>query len=166
MQTHRAKLLNLVTKFEVLLSKGHSVITIARCLSRSMKQLVSGVVACLVLVSTSQAQVNSTWNGTSGNWSDVTRWSSNPLFPNNGNGGNVYNAIVNGGTVNVNLPITIQALSLGGGWIAPLNDVIVKANFTWNAGTVTGEGVLQIHGGGTLNTNASVSNGPIRLVTA
>src|SRR6476646_7302917 len=74
-----------------------------------------GLMALLLLASTGFAQVNSTWNGSSGNnWSDATRWSTNPLFPNNGNGGNNYNAIVNAGTVVVDQPITIQALTFGG----------------------------------------------------
>ena len=128
-----------------------------------MKQLVIGVVVYLMLVSTSRAQVNSTWNGTSGNWSDFTRWSSNPQFPNNGNGGNDYNAFVNGGTVNVNLPITVQQLAFGGGTIVRSNDLTVNADFTWNFGSLTGAGLLKIDGGGTLSTNAQVSGGEIRF---
>jgi hypothetical protein len=129
-----------------------------------MKPLIIGLIASLMLATASQAQVNSTWNGTSGNWSDFTRWSSNPLFPNDGNGGNDYNAVINGGTVNVNIPITIEKLNVGGGGtITRANDLIVKGNFDWISGNVTGGGLLEIGGGGRLFGNLSVSDGPIRF---
>ncbi len=46
---------------------------------------------CVLLALTERpigaVEVVSTWDGSTGNWSDATKWSSNPLYPNNGNGG-------------------------------------------------------------------------------
>lgn len=60
------------------------------------------------------AQTTATWDGSTGSWSDPARWSTNPLFPNNGNGGVDYNAVVNSGAVTLDQDITIQQLTLGG----------------------------------------------------
>ena len=62
------------------------------------------------------ADVTSTWNGTTGNWSDASRWSSVD-FPNNGNGGFTYDAIINSGTVTLDLNVMIEAFKFGGGAI-------------------------------------------------
>ena len=45
------------------------------------------------------APITVTWDGSSGNWSAAANW--NPMqVPNNGNGGNLYNAVLNAGTLN------------------------------------------------------------------
>ncbi len=163
MQTNRKKYLGLGRECVMQWSTRIGLASIAGVALRSMTLLIIGVATNAMLVSTSQAQVNSIWGGTSGDWSDAARWSSSPLFPNNGNGGNDYNVSINTGTVNVDLPISIHELAFGGSTIARTNNLIVNANFTWNFGTVTGAGALQIDGGGILNTNALVYDGPIRF---
>jgi hypothetical protein len=40
----------------------------------------------------------------------VTRWSTNPNFPNNGNGGVNFTATVSAGTVTLNQNITVTGL--------------------------------------------------------
>jgi hypothetical protein len=54
-----------------------------------------------------------TWNGASGNWTNPALWSTNPNYPNNGNPpGAVYavSFFPQVGTLNVDIPITVQSL--------------------------------------------------------
>ncbi|MEM9110146.1 MAG: PEP-CTERM sorting domain-containing protein [Planctomycetota bacterium] len=62
----------------------------------------------------SLAQVNSTWDGTTGNWTDASKWSTAD-FPENGNGGFDFNAFINGGTVTLDDFIAIEGLEITGG---------------------------------------------------
>jgi hypothetical protein len=102
------------------------------------------------------AQVNSTWNGTTGNWSDFTKWSTNPLFPNNGNGGNNYNATVNGGTVTLDQDISIEKLTIGGGTITGSSNLILNGlSSAWSAGTMSGSATTTIASSGSLAINGS-----------
>ena len=92
------------------------------------------------------ADVVATWNGTTGNWNDSTKWSS-ALFPDNGNGGFTYDAIQNAGTVTVNLAIIIEKYTFSSGTntgagLLKMNDV-----FTWTGGTMSGAGVVNANGG-------------------
>ena len=59
------------------------------------------------------ADFTSTWNSTTGNWSDAPKWSTNPTFPNNGV--NTFDAIQNGGTLTANQAITIEKFNFTGG---------------------------------------------------
>ncbi|MFO0812078.1 MAG: hypothetical protein U0796_02600 [Gemmatales bacterium] len=77
-----------------------------------MPQRLTVCLTVLIVISftgPTYAQTNATWNGTNGNWTDATRWSTNPIFPNNGqpSAGDLYNAIVNGGTITLdqNCPV-------------------------------------------------------------
>ena len=60
------------------------------------------------------ADQTSTWNGGNGDWDDPIMWNTNPLYPDNGNGGFTYDAIVNSGSVTVDLDVTIEAFTLAG----------------------------------------------------
>src|SRR5262245_12140024 len=83
--------------------------------SRARRVLASVARLASLYISALAADVTSTWNGTTGNWSDATRWSSNPNFPNNGNGGFTYDAIINSGSVTLDQDIAIEKLTLSGG---------------------------------------------------
>src|SRR4051812_5915049 len=66
------------------------------------------------------ADVSSTWAGTSGSWNVAGNWANSPAvaqFPNNGNGGFTYEAVVGSGagTVTLGSNITIESLTLNGG---------------------------------------------------
>jgi hypothetical protein len=96
--------------------------------------------------SAAAADLTATWNNSTGNWSDATRWNTNPLFPNNVNGGFTFDAIINGGAVALDQNITIEALSLGGAITrAPATSFTLTLNgpFTWTGGT-EGDHVLDI----------------------
>src|SRR4051812_48322240 len=61
------------------------------------------------------ADATSTWNAAvSGNWNDPTKWSTNPNYPNNGNGGvATYAAVVSATgaayTITLAVPITVES---------------------------------------------------------
>ncbi len=109
------------------------------------------------------ADVISTWNNSTGNWSDATRWSTNPLFPNNGNGGFTFDAIISGGTVTLDQNITIEALALNGGTItgAAATNFTLTLNdlFTWTSGTIGGPGTVVATDGITFSTTNSKTLG-------
>ncbi|MEX2216993.1 MAG: PEP-CTERM sorting domain-containing protein [Phycisphaeraceae bacterium] len=104
--------------------------------------------------------VNSTWNGGSGSWQNAANWTPNTQFPNNGNGGDTYNATVSAGQATLNAGVTIEQLSLTGGAIALNgNDLFADQPFTWTGGIVFGPGslitnIIEISGG----TNKLLSN--------
>src|SRR5690349_9386370 len=78
------------------------------------------------------AQVTANWNGTSGNWTDFTRWSTNPFYPNNGNGGVNYDAVVSLGGVTVDTNIVINNFALQGGSLSGAShNLTVNGMFTW-----------------------------------
>jgi hypothetical protein len=90
------------------------------------------------------------WTGTTGNWSDPTKWTSNPNFPNNGQPapGSVYDATLdNGGTITLNIPITIENFTLNGGTVAGANNLTINQLFTWSAGAMSVNGVINANGG-------------------
>jgi hypothetical protein len=100
------------------------------------------------------ADVVSTWDGTTGDWSDSTKWSSVD-FPSNGNGGLTYDAIVNGGAVTLDQDIEIEGLTVSGGTIAGDFDLKLNATSTWTGGTMGGAGTTTIGSGGALTLSGS-----------
>ena len=97
------------------------------------------------------ADTDSIWVGGTGNWTTPNAWfDNNPFFsgyPNNGNGGENFNAAVNSGTVTLNVPITINALNFGGGIIAGSNTLTLTQSSTWTGGKIGG-GVTVLANGG------------------
>src|SRR5439155_25138177 len=98
-----------------------------------------------------RADTESNWVGGSGNWTNPLRWSDNdPFFsgyPNNGNGGRNFIAIINSGTVTLDAPITINTLNFGGGIIAGSNTLTLNQSSTWTDGKISG-GVTVLANGG------------------
>jgi hypothetical protein len=64
---------------------------------------------------TTAAQITSTWNGSTGNWTDAPSHWSTANYPDNGNGGVNYNAVVNSGTVTLNQNITVTGFTMARG---------------------------------------------------
>lgn len=127
-------------------------------MSRLRTIAVWGLLASAYCCSTSVAQVNSTWNGTTGNWTDATRWSTNPLFPNNGNGGQNYDATVIAGSVTVNQNINLHNLGLIGGQITGPEDLYLLDSFVWIDGTVSGTGDLSMRYGAIFGPSTKTLN--------
>lgn len=114
--------------------------------------------ALLSLEGAAYGQTTSTWNGTVGNWSDATRWSTNPIFPNNGqpSAGDLYNAIINSGTVTLDQNIAIQGLTLGAsGQLNGSSNITVNTASVFS-GFMTGAGTTTFNGPLTLNTNSGI----------
>jgi mannose-6-phosphate isomerase-like protein (cupin superfamily) len=100
-----------------------------------------------------------TWVGTTGNWSDATKWDINPRFPNNGqpNPGDVYDATLsNGGSITLDIPITIEHFNLTSGVVTGANSLTMNQLFTWNGGRLL-SGVVANANAGILFNGGSVS---------
>jgi len=86
------------------------------------------------------ADVVSTWDGSSNNWTS-NHWSS-AEFPNNVDGGLTYDAIISAGSVTLNQDIAIQKLALSGNSIAltgtAIRNLTVNEQFDWTGGTIDG----------------------------
>lgn len=125
------------------------------CLLGRRHAFVALGLACVsLLASTNQsrsADVSATWLGGAGPWSDPLQWSSNPNYPNNGNGGFTYDATVNSGTATLDQSVAIQALTLGGGTINGSSNLILNGTSNWSVGTMSGAGTTTIASGGVLN---------------
>ncbi len=126
------------------------------CRQATLRTLFAAALACHFFAHPAPAaDQTATWNNSTGNWSDVTRWSTNPLFPNNGNGGFTFDAIINGGFATLDQNITIEALSIGGGNItgAAATNFTLALNglFTWTSGTIGGPGTVDANGGITMS---------------
>ncbi len=76
------------------------------------------------------------WDGTVGDWSDQSRWLlgglSNQGVPGPGNC-----AIINSGSVALDLDVSVETLQLGGGTLSGLFDV-AAARFEWTGGLLAG----------------------------
>ena len=105
-----------------------------------------------------QAQVNSQWNGGTGNWNVATNWTPNSFFPNNGNGGNTYNVDIGGAggssNVTLNVSVTIDNLTLdNSNQVLGVNqgeDLTLVG--TSGTATISNGGSITVNGGGGSNT--------------
>ena len=114
--------------------------------------LAAGLV--LGLATAHAADFTSTWNGTTGNWSDTTKWATPGApgtFPNNG--GSTYDAVQGGGTLTLDQNITIQKFTLsGGGVLTGANNLTTNDTFAWTSGYILGSGSVNLNGGVTFGT--------------
>jgi RHS repeat-associated protein len=130
--------------------------------------------ALLVSQAASAADFTSTWNGTTGNWTDTSKWSTPGApgtFPNNGSPSPTYDAVQSGGTLTVDLlgGITIQKFTLNRATMTAANDITFKDLLTVAApgpvtsvdfgpqNTLNGVGVIQATGG--IAWSALINNG-------
>ena len=95
------------------------------------------------------ADIISTWDGSGNNWSDIAHWDSNPLFPNNN--GQTFDAIINNGTVTLDLDIEIEKFTHTGGVIAGDFDLTVVDLYTWTNGRMSGSSATNAEGGMTIS---------------
>src|SRR5262249_10750638 len=132
---------------------------------RAIRQFVvaagSFVLGMLAALTARSADVTSTWDGTTNNWTS-NHWSSQN-YPNNGNGGFTYDAILGSGTVTLDQDIALQRLILTGGTLTATSNFALTINDTlsWSGGTMGGTGQTGIGSGATLavsGTAGSASN--------
>ena len=96
-----------------------------------------------------------TWIGTTGNWSEITNWSC-AAVPGSGD-----TAIIdNGGTVALDMDVTVQSLTLSGYSTLGGSDVITVTNMmAWSSHTsMAGTGATNIASGATLNLTVGWGN--------
>jgi fibronectin-binding autotransporter adhesin len=119
-----------------------------------------------------------TWNGTTGNWSDATKWSCGQVPTSNNN------VVINGGTVTLDgangTTVSIVDMTLSGGTLTSINNntLALSGALTWSGGTISGTGTmtvamattitnapildtrsLTLNGGGTIADGFNTSNG-------
>jgi len=136
---------------------------------------INAVIVCLVcaVAHSASAQVASTWDGTNGLWNDASRWDTNPLFPNNGNGGQTYDPTINAGIVTLDQNIIVEQWTFGGGTVGGSFELTVNngaiignaagADMTHNlttlsldgASTISQLGNLVVNPGATINLAAT-----------
>lgn len=103
------------------------------------------------------ADFNAVWDGTTGNWSDATKWSGHVSPLNPSNSVTLYDASINGGTVTLDQTIGyIQKLNLGsGGTLTGPNSLTPWDTFTW--GTAGNNNPSTISGGAIVNANGDIT---------
>ena len=115
-------------------------------------RLAACTAAWLVLAAPNAHAVTlSTWLGGTSPWSNAAQWSSNPLYPCNGNGGESFDVIIAGGTPTLDLACSIEALTLSSGVIGGGFDLTVNQPFAWSGGTLGGSGTVTAAGGASLS---------------
>jgi autotransporter-associated beta strand protein len=95
------------------------------------------------------ADVTSTWFGQTGVWGNAGNWNNVPAvsqFPNNGNGGFTYDAVINSGTVTLDRAITIQKLTLTGGTVGGTPTLTLIEGGGWTGGIFSGPGTVALGG--------------------
>ncbi len=100
------------------------------------------------------ANVSSTWLGGSGNWSAAGNWTNVPFtvnYPNNGNGGFTYDAVINSSSITLDRSITIQKLTLSGGDLGGSSNLTCNDLITWIGGGMAGTGTTVATGGVLIN---------------
>lgn len=93
------------------------------------------------------ADFTATWNGTSGNWSNASKWNTNPLFPNNGNGGFTFDAVQNGGEITLDQNITIDGFTMNGGVLNGASALTTNTLLIFTGGGMDGSGAIHANGG-------------------
>jgi fibronectin-binding autotransporter adhesin len=128
-----------------------------------------GVVAVwLGCVPMASAQLVTATLTSTGNWNDPIRWDTNPLFPNNGNGGNNYNVNIGSSRTATltDVDITIEGLVFNTGTINGNRNLTMNAASTWSAGTIAGTGTIQFNDTLAVNTNSAKTLGNANFRTA
>jgi len=113
--------------------------------------LVSIGSASLLAASPQAPAAACTWDGSTGNWSDSTRWSCGTVP------GSSDEAIINSGSVTLDQEVTVQDLILSGGTLQGSNGITVTNAMAWTDGTLGGSGATTVADGAALNISATGS---------
>jgi hypothetical protein len=114
--------------------------------------------ACTQTRATAQTPVKSIWNGSTGDWTDASRWIPSTSYPNNA-ASTAYIAWLGGGTATLDVPITINQLVMRDGTISGSGDLTLLSGADigagWNSsagGYLYGSGTVNLHGASRLYT--------------
>ena len=113
------------------------------------------IILILSGISVQSADQTATWDGTTGNWNDASKWSTLE-FPNNGAGGFTYDAVLSGGSVTLGQTIEIENLSINSA-SATLSHT--SGIFTANQGITLTDGTYQLSGGTISGTEINFTGG-------
>ncbi len=105
------------------------------------------VIVLLVLHGGVAHAVPATWLGGTGNWDDASQWSTDPLYPCNGQGGFDYEVSFSSGEVTLNLDCTIDDYTQSGGIFDGGFDLTIDQVFDWTGGVMGGSGTTTVNGG-------------------
>jgi hypothetical protein len=123
-----------------------------RCAKKTERRRLNGailVAACQVATGlpAGAALISSTWDGSSGNWSNPAKWSPAGV-PNNGNGGNTFNVTINGGVPTLDIDPQLQRFDFNGGtFVTTGHGLFTSDLFNWTGGIFFGTGSVNILGG-------------------
>lgn len=94
------------------------------------------VMAGLVAGVSAKADViTSTWGGGTGDWSNGANWSPGTQYPNNGNGGNNYQVVANGGTSTLTEDIVVDQADFSGHTMNGPHSLTALNAMTWSNAT-------------------------------
>jgi hypothetical protein len=126
----------------------------------TFRTITVALMALALLHRTRAADRIANWNSTNNPWTASQHWSTG-VFPNNGNGGFTYDAVLGGGAITLDQNITIQRFTQSGGVLIALSPFTLTLNevFTWSGGTLTNVGVTQANGGMAMNGTTKSLNG-------
>jgi len=103
---------------------------------RALLLAIGGVRLIVGISSAALADTNSTWDGSTNNWSSATDWSTNPNYPNNGTPlGSSYDVFIAKGSVTLDVDPTIQTLNFSGGEILGSDSLTIDGLLTWTGGS-------------------------------
>lgn len=107
------------------------------------------------------ADVSAAWLGGIGNWDDGTQWTTNPNYPNNGNG-ITYNATIASGSATLDRDITLRRLFFNGGALTGSFDLTLNKGLTWTAGSLSSSGAINLSAGSTSTISSAglILDGP------
>lgn len=129
--------------------------------ARAKTICVAAAVVAVFLATNASAVSVATWDGGNATWTDAAHWSTTPVFPNN-NGGNLYDAVINGGAVALNQNITIDRFLLGGGSLEGTPALMsytlaVLEGMQWTGGSIRGSGFLALGNAGPTNITGAAA---------
>lgn len=113
-----------------------------------------GSLVCWSATGLALASTYASWDWSTGSWTDVSRWSCDPKYPQNGQpgAGETYSVSISAGNVARNISPTISQLDFSGGTISGSGILTVNGPVSWSGGRISG-GAAHFNGGTTLSGN-------------
>jgi hypothetical protein len=117
------------------------------CSPRNSGITITALILLLGSMTRAGTTIPSTWNTDAvGNWTDGTKWSTSPVFPDNGV--DTFDAIIDStdADVTLNADIAIRFLSLSAGTLRGESTLDLTDGFDWTGGALSGTGVINVAG--------------------
>lgn len=114
----------------------------------------------LTVVPSLHSQTSSVWDGSDGDWSDASKWSSDSA-PRNVQNGETFDVEIASGNVNLDIGVGIDSLTFSGGEISGPNSLSIVysdsvSTMNWTGGTLSYGGFeARAYVGGTLNISGT-----------